>query len=126
MWQGRVSGQDCCLLTVWLDVSAEAPVDEVDGLVAALPQGQEDCNAAGRDGDHEGQHNHKAEVGLAPIGPSRQRQQRPHNLGEGEGNNGADPNLHHTIPSCCSPQLQSTQGDNGTDLCLKNRCNLCS
>ena len=92
---------------MWLDVSAEAPVEEIHGLVATLPQGQEDCNAAGRDGDHEGQHNHEAEVGLAPIGPSRQRQQWPHHFAHGEGDDGTDPDLQYRSTSACRSSLLS-------------------
>ena len=83
--------------------------------MASLPQGQEDRNATGRDGDHEGQHDHEAEVGLAPVGARWQRQRWPHNLGEDEGDDGADPNLNHIVSDCYSSQLRSNQlGDSGT------------
>ena len=84
-----------------LDVSAEAPIEEIHGLVAALPQGKEDCNATGRDGDHKGQHDHEAEVGLAPHGASGQRQQWPHHFAHGEGDDGTDPDLQYRSTSAC-------------------------
>ena len=96
-------GTEFSLLTVWLDISVEAPVEEIKGLVAALPQGQEDCNATGREGNDEGQHDREAEVALAPIRTRRQRQQGPSDVGQNEGENGTYPNLHHTIPDCLNP-----------------------
>ena len=87
-------------LTDGLLVAAEEPHEQVVRLQAALPQGQQDRDAAGGEADDEAQHDHEAEVGLAPHAASGQGQHRPHYLDQYKGDDRTDPDL----------RIQSTLG----------------
>ena len=80
-------------LTDGLLVAAEEPHEQVVRLQAALPQGQQDCDAAGGEADDEAQDNHEAEVGLAPHAAAGQGQHRPHNFDQYKGDDRANPDL---------------------------------